>query len=50
MELDKLISMEMQNISQQDAELLADMECTVGQCGGTASGGTVTCGDKNEVN
>lgn len=46
MSLDKLINMEMENISRQDIELLADVECTLGRCGGVASGGTVTCGDK----
>ena len=50
MELDKLISMEMQNISRQDAELLADMECTVGRCGGTADRGHVECGACGRIN
>jgi len=50
MELDKLISMEMQNISRQDAELLADMECTLGRCGGTADKGHVECGTSDKLN
>lgn len=48
MELDKLISMEMQNISRQDAKLLADMECTVGRCG--IDGGAGACGEGNKKN